>query len=138
VTEDVQESHYHEPHPHKVALVGVGRVGATFAYSLLLDGLVGELVLIDRDHERAAGEAMDLNHAVPLSHTVTLACPWQTGGHSCCPKHARGPQNAHNPARAPGRWVGWWICPAPSGGLTPRTRVEPYCFCAEAIVLWRG
>jgi L-lactate dehydrogenase len=62
----------HAPHPHKVAIVGAGNVGATFAYALLLDGLVGEIVLIDVDRERAEGEAMDLNHAVPLSNPARI------------------------------------------------------------------
>ncbi|MCD6553863.1 MAG: L-lactate dehydrogenase, partial [Anaerolineae bacterium] len=41
------------PHPRKVAVVGAGMVGSTFAYALLLGGLVGEIVLIDIDHKRA-------------------------------------------------------------------------------------
>lgn len=62
----------HAPHPRKVAIVGAGNVGATFAYALLLNGLVGEIVLIDIDRERAEGEAMDINHAVPLSNPVRV------------------------------------------------------------------
>jgi len=49
----------------KIGIVGVGRVGASIAYSLILNGLPEELVLIDVDRERAEGEAMDLNHAMP-------------------------------------------------------------------------
>jgi L-lactate dehydrogenase len=41
-------------------------VGATFAYTLELTGLAAEIVLIDVDRNRAAGEAMDLGHAVPF------------------------------------------------------------------------
>jgi len=61
-----------EPRPHKVAIVGAGKVGSTFAYALLLNGLVGQIVLIDVDRRRAEGEAMDLNHTVPLSHSVRI------------------------------------------------------------------
>ncbi|MGD8623915.1 MAG: L-lactate dehydrogenase [Anaerolineae bacterium] len=60
------------PGPHKVAIVGAGQVGATFAYALLLSGLVGEMVLIDIDRERVEGEVMDLNHAVPLSNPTRI------------------------------------------------------------------
>ncbi len=60
------------PHPRKVAVVGAGNVGATFAYALVLNGLVGEIVLIDIDRQRAEGEAMDINHAVPLSNPVRV------------------------------------------------------------------
>ncbi len=59
-------------HPRKVAVIGAGNVGATFAYALLLDGLVAEIVLIDVDRERAEGEAMDLNHAVPLANPTRI------------------------------------------------------------------
>lgn len=58
--------------PVRVAIVGVGNVGATFAYALLLNGLAAEIVLIDADHARAEGEAMDLNHAVPFSHPTRI------------------------------------------------------------------
>jgi L-lactate dehydrogenase len=53
-------------------VIGAGNVGATFAYSLLLSGLVGEIVLIDVDRQRAEGEAMDISHAVPLSNPVRV------------------------------------------------------------------
>jgi L-lactate dehydrogenase len=60
------------PHPRKVAVIGAGNVGATFAYTLVLEGLVGEVVLIDVDRQRAEGEAMDISHAVPLSNPVRV------------------------------------------------------------------
>jgi L-lactate dehydrogenase len=60
------------PHPVRVVIVGVGNVGATFAYALLLSGLASEIVLIDIDHEKAEGEAMDLNHAVPFAHPTHI------------------------------------------------------------------
>jgi L-lactate dehydrogenase len=53
--------------PTRVAVVGAGFVGATFAYALLLSGLASEIVLIDANQAKAEGEAMDLNHAVPLA-----------------------------------------------------------------------
>jgi L-lactate dehydrogenase len=62
----------HAPHPRKVAVIGAGNVGATFTYTLVLNGLVGEIVLIDVDRERAEGEAMDISHAVPLSNPVRV------------------------------------------------------------------
>lgn len=49
-------------HPPKVAVVGTGFVGSTFAYALMMSGLASEIVLIDADNKRAEGEAMDLNH----------------------------------------------------------------------------
>lgn len=63
-----QDSHK----PIRIAIVGAGNVGATFAYALLLSGLAGEIVLIDRNHVKAEGEAMDLRHAVPLTHSTRI------------------------------------------------------------------
>lgn len=51
-------------HAPKVALIGVGFVGSSFAYSLMIHGTVSEIVLIDIDKKRAEGEAMDLNHGL--------------------------------------------------------------------------
>lgn len=58
--------------PTRIAIVGTGNVGATFAYALLQSGLAAEIVLIDRNMVRAEGEAMDLNHAVPLIHATRI------------------------------------------------------------------
>ena len=53
-------------HPAKVAVVGVGSVGASFAYSLMIHGLVSEISLIDVNAKKAKGEAMDLEHGLPF------------------------------------------------------------------------
>jgi L-lactate dehydrogenase len=58
--------------PVRVAIVGVGNVGATFAYALLLSGLASEIVLIDANRAKAEGEAMDLNHSVPFTHPTRI------------------------------------------------------------------
>ena len=51
----------------KIALVGTGFVGMSFAYALLNSGECDQLVLIDVNKEKAKGEAMDLNHGLPFS-----------------------------------------------------------------------
>jgi L-lactate dehydrogenase len=58
--------------PVRVAVVGVGNVGTTFAYALLLSGMAAEIVLIDANHPKAEGEAMDLNHTVPFTHPTRV------------------------------------------------------------------
>jgi len=58
--------------PVKVAVVGVGQVGSSFAYAAVLRGLASELVLIDKDEARAQGEAMDLQHTVPFCHRIEV------------------------------------------------------------------
>jgi len=61
-----------ESHPVRVAAVGVGAVGSTFACALLLSGLASEIVLIDANRGKAEGEAMDLNHTVPFTHPTRI------------------------------------------------------------------
>lgn len=51
----------------KVALIGTGMVGMSYAYALLNQNVCDELVLIDVNKERAIGEAMDLNHGLAFS-----------------------------------------------------------------------
>lgn len=50
----------------KAVIVGAGQVGATTAYTLLISGLLSELVLIDVNRDKALGEAMDIAHGMPL------------------------------------------------------------------------
>ena len=51
----------------KVVLVGAGFVGMSMAYSLLNQGGVDELVLIDVNKDKTIGEEMDLSHCLPYS-----------------------------------------------------------------------
>ena len=66
--------------PARVSVVGVGNVGTTFAYALLLSGFAAEIVLIDANRAKAEGEAMDLNHTVPFTHPTRV---W-AGDYSDC------------------------------------------------------
>jgi L-lactate dehydrogenase len=56
----------------RVAVVGAGNVGSTFAYALLLSGLSSEIVLVDANRDKAEGEAMDLSHTVPFTHPTRV------------------------------------------------------------------
>lgn len=51
----------------KVVLVGTGFVGMSMAYSLLNQGGVDELILIDVIKDKAIGEEMDLSHGLPYA-----------------------------------------------------------------------
>ncbi len=51
----------------KIVLIGTGMVGTSYAYALLNQNACDELVLIDVDHRRAEGEAMDLSHGLAFS-----------------------------------------------------------------------
>jgi len=52
--------------------VGTGFVGSSFAYALMIRGIVSEIVLIDADKKRAEGEAMDLNHGLSFVRPVKI------------------------------------------------------------------
>jgi L-lactate dehydrogenase len=64
----------------RIAIVGTGNVGSTYAYALLLSGLASEIVLIDTNRAKAEGEAMDLNHAVTFAYPTRV---W-AGDYSDC------------------------------------------------------
>jgi len=51
----------------KIVLVGCGMVGMSYAYAMLNQNACDEMVLIDVNKLRAAGEAMDLNHGLAFS-----------------------------------------------------------------------
>jgi L-lactate dehydrogenase len=56
---------------NRVALVGTGFVGSSYAFALLNQGVTEELVLIDINKEKSEGDAMDLNHGLPFAPSPT-------------------------------------------------------------------
>jgi L-lactate dehydrogenase len=56
----------------KVGIVGAGLVGATAAYAMIMRGVGREIVLVDRNKNRAQAEADDLFHAVPFAHPLQV------------------------------------------------------------------
>lgn len=64
----------------KVAIIGAGFVGSSIAYALALRDIAREIVLIDRNIEKAEGEAWDIRHGLPLMGTADL----YSGDYSDC------------------------------------------------------
>lgn len=56
----------------KIAVVGAGNVGSTVAYTLMMSGLVSEIVLLDINKDKASGDAMDMNHGVSFVSPVRV------------------------------------------------------------------
>lgn len=56
----------------KAGIVGCGSVGSTAAYTLVLKGLVNELVLIDVNTKAAQAHAEDILHATPFARSVRV------------------------------------------------------------------
>lgn len=67
----------------KVCVVGVGQVGSTFAYALMIRGLASEIVLIDANKDLAAGQAEDMSHGLPFVSPTNV----HAGDYSDC-RHA--------------------------------------------------
>ena len=64
----------------KISILGSGRVGSSIAYSLILEGLCSEIVLVDIAKELAQGEsyAPDAIYII-VSNPVTYAVQEITG-----------------------------------------------------------
>ena len=50
----------------KVTIIGAGNVGATIAYTLAIEGVANEIVMIDIKKEKAEGEVMDISQGSPF------------------------------------------------------------------------
>lgn len=64
----------------KVAIIGAGQVGATFAFTLMESGLANSIALIDVNSELAEGHAMDLQHGRAFVPPVDI----RAGDYSAC------------------------------------------------------
>ncbi|WP_024790049.1 malate dehydrogenase [Lebetimonas sp. JH292] len=60
---------------NKVSIVGAGNVGSIVGYSLAMQGLAHEVILVDRDTDRAKGKALDMSQAASAvrSHSIVRA-----------------------------------------------------------------
>lgn len=56
----------------KLAVIGVGHVGATTAFAVAQRGSANEVVLIDRDRRLAEAQARDITHAIPFGHACRV------------------------------------------------------------------
>jgi len=61
-----------EINSRKAAIVGCGFVGSASAFALMESGLFSEIVLIDRNREKAEGEALDISHGLPFAKPIQL------------------------------------------------------------------
>ncbi|QQR83750.1 L-lactate dehydrogenase [Candidatus Peregrinibacteria bacterium] len=56
----------------RIAVVGTGMVGSSFAYAAMIKGLAAEIVMVDADEQREAGEVMDLTHGLIGTETGNI------------------------------------------------------------------
>lgn len=58
----------------KITIIGAGNVGATIAYTLAVQGIANEVIIIDINQSKAIGEAMDIDQGTPFcSSTIVRA-----------------------------------------------------------------
>lgn len=56
----------------KIGVIGAGRVGSAALLSVVMRGCAREIVVVDRDHKRAAAVATDLRYGATLSPVVDI------------------------------------------------------------------
>lgn len=56
----------------KIAIIGAGSVGATTAYAIMLRGLADEIVLVDKQVEKARAEALDMRHGLQFAPAAAI------------------------------------------------------------------
>lgn len=56
----------------KIVVIGAGFVGSTSAYTIMLDGLFQEIVLIDINKDKAEGDALDMAHGISFQKPVSV------------------------------------------------------------------
>ncbi len=57
---------------NKITIIGSGSVGSTISYTLAVMGLASEIVMIDINHEKAVGEALDIRQCLPFCNPCTV------------------------------------------------------------------
>lgn len=57
---------------NKITVIGSGSVGATISYTLTVMGIASEVVMIDINHEKALGEALDIRQGVPFCNPTLV------------------------------------------------------------------
>jgi malate dehydrogenase len=57
---------------NKASVIGVGSLGSCIAYEIARRGIVDELILIDKFHELAEGNATDINQALAFTNDVRV------------------------------------------------------------------
>ena len=65
---------------NKIALIGTGFVGSSYAFAMLNQGVAQELVMIDLNKEKADGDARDLNHGLAFASPMKI----HAGDYSDC------------------------------------------------------
>lgn len=58
--------------PHTIGIIGLGKVGMTAAYALVLKGIGQRLILVSHSTDKLEGEKLDLEHGLPFLETQEI------------------------------------------------------------------
>ncbi|MFC4454243.1 L-lactate dehydrogenase [Deinococcus sonorensis] len=56
----------------KVGVIGAGYVGAAAVFAMVLRGSCSEVVIVDKNEQKARAEAADISHATPVAHATRV------------------------------------------------------------------
>ncbi len=56
----------------KVTIIGTGNVGSTIAYTMAVNGVASEIIIIDINEKKALGEALDIRQGMPYCPPATI------------------------------------------------------------------
>ena len=57
---------------NKITVIGSGNVGSTIAYTLTVQGIASEIIMIDLNQEKSLGEALDIRQGVSFCSPATV------------------------------------------------------------------
>ena len=57
---------------NKVTIIGAGSVGSTIAYTMAINNIASEIVMIDVNTKKALGEAMDIRQGTPFCSPISI------------------------------------------------------------------
>ena len=57
---------------NKVTIIGSGSVGSTIAYTMIVNGIASEIVMIDINSKKSLGEALDIRQGMPFCAPASI------------------------------------------------------------------
>jgi L-lactate dehydrogenase len=69
-------------HPGRVSIIGAGTLGGTIAYSLMMNNIAKEILLVDMSHNIVQGQVLDLQEASEGTDIVIRAGTFKEAGQS--------------------------------------------------------
>ena len=118
---------------NKVCIVGAGMVGSATMMSILNSGLVAEIVMIDQNEKKAAGEALDAFHTTSFTYVPNVLI--RQGSYEDC-KDAQIIVMSAGPSVKPGEKLDRRILTQTNAEVTRSVMKEITKYTKEAIIIF--